>query len=49
MRRTLHQLRASLESAMHSGEVAALISRRARIALYFTRLAVRIVKQWLRP
>jgi len=32
---------------MHSGEVAALISRRARIALYFTRLAIRIVKQWL--
>jgi membrane protein len=29
-------------------EVAAVISRRARAALYFSRLGVRIVKQWVR-
>ncbi len=32
---------------MRDGEMAKLISRRARAGLYITRLAIRIVKQWL--
>ena len=32
---------------MGSGEMGKLISRRARLGLYVTRLAIRIVKQWL--
>ena len=47
MRRTLHQIKAVLDGAMPSAEMAAVISRRARAGVYFTRLAVRIVKQWL--
>jgi membrane protein len=48
MRRTLHQIKAVLDGARPSGEMAALISRRARAGIYFSRLAVRIVKQWVR-
>ena len=48
MRRTLHQIKVILDGAMPSGEMAALISRRARAGVYFSRLAVRIVKQWMR-
>ena len=33
---------------MPSGEMGALISRRARAALYFSRLGLRIIKQWVR-
>ncbi|MBN2576828.1 MAG: YihY family inner membrane protein, partial [Deltaproteobacteria bacterium] len=47
MRRAFSQLRTVIESAMGSGEVAAVISRRARVGIYITRLAIRIVKQWL--
>lgn len=32
---------------MRDGEMAKLISRRARLGLYIARLAIRIVKQWL--
>jgi membrane protein len=48
MRRTLHQIKAALDGSLPSGEMAALISRRARAGVYFSRLAVRIVKQWVR-
>jgi len=47
MRQTLHQIKAVLGGAMPSAEVASVISRRARAGVYFSRLAVRIVKQWL--
>jgi membrane protein len=47
VRRTLHQLKAVIEGAMPSGEMAKIISRRTRAALYVSRLGVRIVKQWL--
>lgn len=47
MRRTLSRFRAVIESAMGAGDMAAVISRRARAGIYITRLAVRIVKQWL--
>ncbi len=33
---------------MPSGEMSALISRRARAMVYFSRLGVRIIKQWMR-
>jgi membrane protein len=48
MRRTLHQIKAVLDGSMPSGEMAAIISRRARAGVYFSRLAMRIVKQWIR-
>jgi membrane protein len=48
MRRTLHQIKAVIDGSMPSGELAALISRRARVGVYISRLAVRIVKQWVR-
>jgi membrane protein len=48
MRRTLHQIKAILDGAMPSGEMAKLISRRARAGVYFSRLGIRIVKQWMR-
>jgi membrane protein len=37
-----------LEDAMPSGEMAAVISRRARAGLYVTQLFLRIIKQWVR-
>ena len=46
MRRTMHQIKTVLEGAMPSGEMAAIISRRARAGVYISRLGVRIVKQW---
>jgi len=48
MRRTLHQIKAVLDGAMPSGEMTALISRRARAGVYFSRLVLRIIKQWVR-
>ena len=48
MRRTLHQIKAVIEGALPSGEMATLISRRARAGVYFSRLGIRIVKQWVR-
>jgi membrane protein len=48
MRRTLHQIKTVIEGAMPSGEMATLISRRARAGVYFSRLGIRIVKQWVR-
>ncbi len=48
MRRTLHQIKVALEGAMPSGDMATLISRRARAGVYFSRLGVRIIKQWVR-
>jgi membrane protein len=48
MRRTLHQIKVILDGAMPSGEMATLISRRARAGVYFSRLGIRIVKQWMR-
>jgi membrane protein len=48
MRRTLYQIKAVFDGAMPSGEMAALISRRARAGVYFSRLGIRIVKQWMR-
>jgi membrane protein len=43
----MHQIKAVLEGAMPSGEMAALISRRARAGVYISRLGIRILKQWL--
>ena len=34
---------------MPSGEMTALISRRARAMVYFSRLGLRIIKQWVLP
>ena len=48
MRRTLFQIKAILEGAMPSGEMAAVISRRARAGVYVSRLFLRIIKQWVR-
>jgi membrane protein len=48
MRRTLHQIKTVIEGAMPSGEMATLISRRARAGVYVSRLGIRIVKQWVR-
>jgi membrane protein len=48
MRRTLYQIKAILEDALPSGEMAAVISRRVRAGVYFSRLVLRIVKQWVR-
>jgi membrane protein len=48
MRRTLHQIKTVIEGAMPSGEMAMLISRRARAGVYVSRLGIRIVKQWVR-
>ena len=48
MRRTLHQIKAVIEGALPSGEMTALISRRARAGVYFSRLVLRIIKQWMR-
>ncbi|HEX7508962.1 MAG TPA: YhjD/YihY/BrkB family envelope integrity protein [Polyangia bacterium] len=48
MRRTLHQIKVAIEGAMPSAEMATLISRRARAGVYFSRLGIRIVKQWVR-
>lgn len=48
MRRTLYQIKTILEGAMPSGEMAAVISRRARAGVYVSRLFVRIIKQWVR-
>ena len=48
MRRTLHQIKAVLEGALPSAEMAAVISRRARAGVYFSRLGLRIIKQWVR-
>lgn len=36
MRRTLFQIKAILEDALPSGEVAAVISRRVRAGVYFS-------------
>jgi membrane protein len=47
MRRTIAQIKTVLETPVHPGEVAAVISRRALAGIYLSRLAVRIVKQWL--
>ena len=47
MRRTLYQIKTVLEGAMPSGEMAKVISRRARAGVYVSRLGVRILKQWL--
>jgi len=47
MRQTLHQIKAVISGAMPSHEMAKVISRRARAGIYASRLAVRIVKQWL--
>ena len=46
MRRTLLHIKAALDGAVPSSEMAAVISRRARAAVYFTRLVMRIIKQW---
>jgi len=48
MRRTLLHIKAVLDGSLPSGDMGALITRRARAAVYFSRLAVRIVKQWVR-
>ena len=48
MRRTLFQIKAILEGAMPSGEMATVISRRARAGVYVSRLFLRIIKQWVR-
>jgi membrane protein len=48
MRRTLLHIKAALDGAVPSAEMAAVISRRARAAVYFTRLVMRIIKQWVR-
>jgi membrane protein len=48
MRPTLKQIKAILDGAFPSGEMAMRISRRARAGIYFSRLLVRIMKQWVR-
>src|SRR5664279_951811 len=48
MRPTLKQLKAVLDGAFPSGEMAMRISRRAQAGIYFSRLLVRIMKQWVR-
>jgi len=47
MRQTLSHIKAVLDGALPSAEMARVISRRARAGIYFSRLGVRIVKQWL--
>src|SRR5512140_3938074 len=42
----MHHIRAMLEGALPSGEMAKVISRRARATLYFSRLGLRVIKQW---
>ena len=46
MRQTLHHIKAALDGAFPSAEMARVISRRARAGIYFSRLGIRIVKQW---
>lgn len=48
MRRTLSQIKAVLDGAFPSAEMALRISRRARAGIYFSRLVMRIMKQWVR-
>jgi membrane protein len=48
MRPTLKQIKAVLDGAFPSGEMAMRISRRAQAGIYFSRLLVRIMKQWVR-
>jgi membrane protein len=47
MRQTLHHIKAAIDGALPSAEMARVISRRARAGIYISRLGVRIVKQWL--
>ena len=47
MRKTLTSIKAALDGALPSSEMAKVISRRARATLYFSRLGLRIIKQWL--
>jgi len=47
MRKTLTSIKAALDGALPSAEMARVISRRARATLYFSRLGVRILRQWL--
>jgi membrane protein len=48
MRQTIDHIRAIINGAFPSSEMAALISKRARAGLYFSRLVIRIIKQWVR-
>jgi membrane protein len=48
MRRTLYHIKSVIDGAMPSAEMAAMFSRRARATVYFSRLGVRIIKQWVR-
>jgi membrane protein len=48
MRRTLRQFRVFLETNPYTSGAAARISRRARIAIFLYRLALRILAQWAR-
>jgi membrane protein len=46
MRSPFHNLKAVIDGALPPGEMARVISRRARATLYFSRLGLRIIKQW---
>ena len=48
MRRTLRQFRVFLETNPYTAGATAQISRRARIAIFFYRLSLRILAQWAR-